>query len=92
MFDQFGQDVFVEGSSEVALEEFVVVDCLGDDTTDKLEVVEVVGVDVGKVVNAVGDSVTRTALEQGVVGVEDFPGDDDIPLPEQPPCILPLLS
>ena len=86
-----GKNVFVEGACEVAFKQLVVVDSLGDDSTHELEVAEVVGVDVGEVVDGVGHPVPGAGLEQGVVGVEDLPGDDDVPLPQQPPGILPLL-
>jgi hypothetical protein len=36
--------------------------------------------------------VPGTGLEEGVVGVEYLPADDDIPLPEQPASVLPLLT
>ena len=39
-----------------------------------------VGVDVGEVIDGVGHSVPGAGLEEGVVGVEDLPGDDDVPL------------
>ena len=39
-----------------------------------------VGVDVGEVIDGVGYSVPRAGLEQGVVWIEDLPGDDDVPL------------
>ena len=86
-----GKNVFVEGACEVAFKQLVVVDSLGDDSTHELEVAEVVGVDVGEVVDGVGHPVPGAGLEQGVVGVEDLPRDDDVPLPQQPPGILPLL-
>ena len=92
MLDKFGQDVFVEGSGEVALEQLVVVDGLGNNPSNELEVAKVVGVDVWEVVDGVSDPVTGTALEEGIVGVEDLPGDDDIPLPQQTSGILTLLT
>ena len=92
MSDLFCQDVFVEGPREVALEQLVVVDGLGDDPPDKLEVAEMVGVDVTEVVDGIGDSVAGAALEEGVVGVEDLPADDNVPFPQQPASVLALLA
>lgn len=62
MPDWFSQNVFVKRSSEVALEKFVVIDRLGNDAPDKLEVAKMVGVDVTAVVDGVGDSVSRTGF------------------------------
>ena len=39
---------------EIALQELVVIDSLGNDSTNKLEVTEVVGVDVAEVIDCVG--------------------------------------
>jgi len=39
----------------------------------------VVGVYVGEVVDGVGHPVSRTGLEQGVVGVKDLPGYNHVP-------------
>ena len=36
--------------------------------------------------------VARTALEEGVVGVEDLPRNDDVPLTEKATSILTLLA
>ena len=65
---------------KVAFQQFVVIDSLGNDPSDKLEVVEVVGVGLWLLVDGVGDLVARRDLEEGVHGVEDLPGDDDVPL------------
>ena len=61
--DSLGQDVFVERSGEVTLQQFVVVDGLCDDSSHKFEVAEMVGVDMGEVVDGVGHSVPGTCLE-----------------------------
>ena len=53
MFHSLSQNVLVEAAGEVALQQLVVVDCLGNHSAHKLEVVQVVGVDVGKVVDCV---------------------------------------
>lgn len=55
--------MFIEGSGEVALEQFVVVDGLGDDSAHKLVVAEVVTVTVGGRVDRVGHSVARGRTE-----------------------------
>ena len=39
---------------EVALQELVVIDSLGNDSTNKLEIAQVVGVDVAEVIDCVG--------------------------------------
>jgi len=52
---------------------------LGNNSADELKVVEVVGVYVGEVVDGVGHPVSRTGLEQGVVGVKDLPGYNHVP-------------
>ena len=39
---------------EIALQQLVVIDGLGNDSTNKLEVAEVVGVDVAEVIDCVG--------------------------------------
>ena len=39
---------------EIALQELVVIDSLGNDSTNKLEVAQVVGVDVTEVIDCVG--------------------------------------
>ena len=71
--DSLGKNVFVERASEVALQQLLVVDGLGDDSANEPEVLEMVGVDVGDIIDGVGHSVPRAGLEQGVVGVEDLP-------------------
>ena len=53
----FGQNVFVERSCEVTLQKFVVVDGFCDHSSHKFEVAEMVGVDVGEVVDGVGHPV-----------------------------------
>ena len=58
--------MLVEGPREVALEQLVVVDGLGDDPPDKLEIAEMVGVDVAEVVDGVGDPVAGAAREEGL--------------------------
>lgn len=42
MFDSLGENVLVEAASEVALQQLVVVDCLGNHPAHELEVVQVV--------------------------------------------------
>ena len=49
VLDQLGQDVFVEGPGEVALQQLVVIDSLGNTPSHELEIAKVVGVNVGEV-------------------------------------------
>ena len=84
--------MFVEGPREVAFQQLVVVDGFGDDSAHKFEVAEVVGVEVWAGVNGVGDAVTGRGAEQHIHGVKDLPRDDEVPLPQQPARILPLLT
>ena len=92
MLDQLGKDVFVEGSGEVAFEQLVVIDSLGNNPSHELEVAKMVRVNVREVIDGVSDPISRTALKEGIVGVEDLPGDDDVPLPQQSSSILTLLA
>lgn len=88
--DRFAEDVFVVRSGEEAVQQLVIVDGFGDESSDKLEVGEVVGVDVGLGVDHVGDTITGRRLEEGVVGVEDLSGDDRVPFPQQTTGVLPF--
>jgi len=54
MFHSLGENVFVEAACEVSLQQLVVIDCLGNHSPHKFEVVQVVGVDVGEVVDCIG--------------------------------------
>ena len=63
MLDQLGENMFVERSCEVAFKKLVVVNCFGNNTSNKFEVTQVVGVDVGEIVDCVCDAVAWTALE-----------------------------
>ena len=78
--DCMANDMFVERAGEVALQQLVVVHSLGDDAAHKLVVAEVVAVAVGGGVDGVGDPVSRGGSEQSIHRVEDFPGNDDVPL------------
>jgi len=51
-----------------------------------------IGVDVREVIDGVGNSVSSARFEQRIVWIEDLPGDDDIPLPQQAAGILTLLA
>ena len=84
--------MFIEGACEVALEQLVVVDGLGDDPAHELEVAEVVGVTVGGGVDGVSDAVARRRAEQRVHRVEDLLGDDQVPLSQQTSRILALFT
>ena len=90
MLDQLGKDVFVEGSGEVAFEQLVVIDSLGNNSSHKLEVTKMVGVNLR--LREVIDPISRTTPEEGIVGVEDLPGNDDVPLPQQSSSILTLVA
>lgn len=57
--DTLAQDVLVEAASEVALQQPVIIDCLGHHTTHKLKVAQVVVVTVGRGVDGIRDPVTR---------------------------------
>ena len=46
ILDSHTQNMLIEGSGKVALQQLVVIDGLGNDAADKLEVAEVVGVAV----------------------------------------------
>jgi hypothetical protein len=46
MFHSLGENVLVEAAREVALQQLVVIDCLGNHSAHKLEVIQVVRVDV----------------------------------------------
>ena len=54
VFIKLRQDELRLIPGEVALQELVVIDSLGNDSTNKLEVAEVVGVDVAEVIDCVG--------------------------------------
>ncbi len=80
VLDGFGQNVLVKAPSKVTLEQFVVVNGLGDNPADEREVVQMVGVCLTLLVDHVGDFVARRRLEQRVHGVEDFPRNDYVPI------------
>ncbi len=90
--DGDAEDVLVEGASEEAVEQLVVVDRLGDNATDELEVGQVVGVAVGGRVDGVGDAVSLRRAEQRVHRVEDLARDDNVPLAQQAARVLTLLA
>jgi len=73
-------DVFVETSCEVAFQQLVVVDCLGDYSSHKLEVGQMFRVYVGQGVDGIRDAILRRGHEQRIVRVEDLARHDDIPL------------
>ena len=45
-----------------------------------------------EVIDGESDPISRTTLEEGIVGVEDLPGNDDVPLPQQSSSILTLVA
>lgn len=79
VLDTLAKDVLVEGAREVALEQLVVVDGLGDDAADELEIAQVVRVAVRRRVDHIRDAVTRRRREQRVHWVEDLTRDDHVP-------------
>lgn len=65
--------MLIEGAGEVALQQLVVINGLGNDATHKLEVAEMVGVAVRRGIDGVSNSVPWRRLEKGIHGVEDLP-------------------
>ena len=92
VLDQLGKDMLVEGSGEVAFKQLVDIDSLGNNPSHKLEVTKMVGVNVREVIDGVSDPISRTTLEEGIVGFEDLPGNDDVQLPQQSFIILALVA
>lgn len=90
--DSLADDMFVEWPSKVALQKLVIVHSLGNDATHKLVVAEVIAVTVGGRVYCVGDPVSRWSSEQSIHRVEDFPGNDDVPLSQKASSILTLFT
>ena len=60
--------------------------------TTNLEIGQVVGIDIRKRVDGIGAMVTRRGLEEGVIGVEDFARNDQIPLPKNPTSVLTIFA
>lgn len=92
LLDICPDDVLVEGSRKVTLHQLVIVNCLGYNPPNKLKVAEMVTVAVRRLVDGVGDAIARGRAEQGVHGVEDLTGDNDVPLTEKTTCILTILT
>ena len=84
--------MLVEGSCEVAFQQLVVKDGLGNDAADKFEITQMIGVAVRCRVNGVGHSVSRRSTEQSIHWVEDLTRYDDVPLTQQSACILTFLA
>ena len=74
--------MFIKASGKVALQQFVVVDGLGYDSTHKPKVAEMFRVVIRELVDGVGDPVLWSGHKQGIVGVEYLPRHYQIPLPE----------
>ena len=53
VLDQLGKDTLVEGSGDVAFEQLVDIDSLGNIPSHKLEVTKMVGVNVREVIDGV---------------------------------------
>ena len=90
--DRLPEDVLVERPREVAVQEFVVVDGLGNHPANETEVVQMVWVHVGAGIGTVGDSVSRGGGEKSVVWVEQVSGDDDVEFSQKPSGILSFFS
>ena len=71
--------MLVKGTCEVALQQLVVVDGLGDDAPDELEVTQVIRVAVRRRIDHVRDSIARRRREQGVHRIENLPRNDHVP-------------
>ncbi len=82
--------MFVEGASEVALEQLVIVDGLGDEAADEFEVAQMVAVDERGRVDGVGHPIGRRHPEEAVIGVEDLATHQQVPLTEEAACVLSL--
>ncbi|KAH3893123.1 hypothetical protein DPMN_017267 [Dreissena polymorpha] len=84
--------MLVEGPREITLHELVIVDGLGNNPAHELEIAQVVAVAVREGVDGIDDTVAWRGDEQSVHRVEDLAGYDDVPLPQQPACVLPVLT
>lgn len=74
--------MFIERTCEVAFKKFVVIDGLGNDSTNKLEVTQMIGVAMWWRIDGISDSVSWWCKEKCIVGIEDFARYDEIPLPQ----------
>lgn len=83
--------MFVKTAGEVAFQQPVIVDSLGNNATHKLKVAEVVGIAVRRRVYSVCDAVAWGGAKQGVHRVEHLSGDYHVPLPQKAAGILTLL-
>ena len=90
--DGDAENVFVERPCEVAFQQLVVEDGLGDDAADKLEVAEMVWVAVWWRVDGVCHTVTGWRTEQSIHRVENLTWYYDVPLAQQTASILTFLS
>jgi hypothetical protein len=84
--------MLVEGTCEVTFQQLIIIDGLSYDTTNKLEVAQMVGVAVRRGVDCVCDAVTRGSFKQGIHWVEDLPGNDNVPFSQQTSSILALFT
>lgn len=92
LLDRCTSDVLVEGPGEVTLHQLVVIDRLGNDTANKLEVAQMVAVTVWRSIDCVCDTVSRRGTKQGIHWVENLAGNDDVPLTQQTSSILTIFS
>lgn len=51
------EHVLIEGSSEVAFKQFIVIDCLCDEAANKFEVRQVIAVDEGSGIDGIGNPI-----------------------------------
>lgn len=80
VFDKDTKNVFVKATREVTLQQFVVVNGLGYDSTDEFVVTQVIWIAMRGGVDHVGDTIAWTDREQGVHRIENLSWDDDVPL------------
>ena len=90
MRHSLNQYVLVVGPGEIAFKQLIIVNIFSNDPSNKLEIAQMIGVYVWEIIDGVRHPVVMATLEEGIVGIEDLPGDDGIPLPQQSSSILPF--
>ena len=85
------QDVFVERPGEIGVEHVPIVESLADELAHELKVLEMVLVHEALWTRLEGDGV-GTGLEERVVGVEDFAGEQQEPLTSEASDVHALLA
>ena len=86
------QDVLVERTREIALEQLVVVDRLGNDATDELEIAQVIRIAIRKPIGHVRHPIAGRRFEERVVRIEHLARHDEIPLAQKPAGVLPVFA